>query len=98
MSFLRGKTHWSRIKLRNGESKRISLDTKDRNLAKTCEAMLDRLRTLREWEILELIAGHSLTAGEVYDYWRKGDDPGPRGRSGERERARSKGTPASFGN
>lgn len=74
MSYLRGKTYWTRIKLRNGDGNRISLDTKDRSLARTCEAMLDQLRAQREWDILELIAGHSLTVGEVYDHWRKGDE------------------------
>jgi integrase len=74
MPFLRGKTHWGRIKLRDGGTKRISLDTKDKNLARTFEAMLDQLRAQREWEILDRIASHKLLVGAVYDHWRDGQE------------------------
>jgi integrase len=74
MANLRGQTYWGCVKLRDGRSKRISLDTKDRNLAKVFEAMLDQLRTQREWDILGRIAGHTLTVGEVYDHWREGEE------------------------
>lgn len=74
MANLRGKTYWGRVKLRDGSNKRISLDTKDRNLAKVFEAMLDQLRAQREWGILSRIANHALTVGEVYDHWREGEE------------------------
>lgn len=74
MAHLRGKTYWGRVKHRDGESRRVSLNTKDRILAKTLVAMLDQLRAQREWQILDRIARHTLTVGEVYDHWRKGDE------------------------
>ncbi len=74
MAFKHGRTFWSYLKLRDGSRKRVSLGTNDKNLARTIEAMLDQLRGLREWGILDRVAAGSLTVGEVYDHWRRGDE------------------------
>jgi len=74
MAYKHGRTQWGYLKLRDGSRKRVSLGTDDESLARTIESMLNQLRGLREWEILDRVEKGVVSVGEVFDHWRKGDE------------------------
>lgn len=74
MTWLRGRTYWTWVHLRDGTRVRRSLETRDRGVAREIERMLDILHGRREWQLVEAAAIGSSTIGEVFDYWKRGDD------------------------
>lgn len=73
MSFLRGRTHWAWIRLRDGSRVRRSLETRDRGVAREVERMFDILHGRRDWQLIEAVASGPLGVGDLFDHWRQGD-------------------------
>ena len=74
MSFLRGRTYWAWIRLRDGSRVRRSLETRDRGVAREIERMFDILHGRRDWQLVEAVTSGPLTVGALFDHWRQGDD------------------------
>jgi site-specific recombinase XerD len=74
MSFLRGRTHWAWVRLRDGRRERRSLETRDKGVARQIERMLDILHSRRDWQLLEAAVFGPSSIGELFDCWRNGDD------------------------
>jgi site-specific recombinase XerC len=60
--------------MRDGTRIRRSLDTRDKGVAREIERMLDILHGRRDWQIIEAAARGPISVGELFDYWRRGDD------------------------
>lgn len=65
--FLRGKTYWSRLSLRDGARHRLSLKTTDKASAERLERMLDTLADRHHWIALDAVRTGALTLGECWD-------------------------------
>lgn len=74
MSFLRGRTHWAWVHLRDGSRVRRSLETRDKGVARETERMLDILNGRRDWQLIEAVVSGPLSVGDLFDHWRHGDD------------------------
>lgn len=74
MSFLRGRTHWTWLRLRDGTRVRRSLETRDRGVAREMERMLDILQGRRDWQLIEAAALGPSSIGELFDHWRQSED------------------------
>ncbi len=74
MSWRHGKSLWAWVRLRDGTRVRRALETSDRGTAREIEKMLETLHARREWQLIEAAAFGPSNIGELYDYWRRGDE------------------------
>lgn len=74
MAWKHGKHYWAHVRLRDGARVRRSLETGDRAIARDIERMLEILHDRRDWGLLDAAARGPSSVGELYDYWRAGDD------------------------
>ena len=74
MTWKHGRLFWTWVRLRDGSRLRRSLETSDKGLAREMEHMLESLRGRREWQLIEAAAFGPSSIGELFDFWRRGDD------------------------
>lgn len=74
MTWRHGRTYWTWVRLRDGSRVRRSLGTNDLRTAREVERMLDLLYGRRDWSLIEAAAFGPSTIGELFDYWRRGED------------------------
>lgn len=71
MAFKRGRVYWTYVRQRNGLRRRVSLETEVNHIAHEMEAMLARLASLRDWDMLEAATRKPHGLGELFDAWRQ---------------------------
>lgn len=74
MTWRRGRTYWTWVRLRDGTRVRRSLEARDRAVAREMERMLDSLHGRRDWQLIEAATFGPSSIGELFDYWRLGED------------------------
>ncbi len=74
MTWKHGRSFWAWVRLRDGSRLRRSLQTTDRGIAREMEHMLESLRGRREWQLIEAAAFGPSSIGELFDFWRRGDE------------------------
>lgn len=73
--FLRGKTYWSRLSLRDGARHRLSLRTTDADSATRLERMLATLADQHHWIVLDAVHSGAVTLGECWDAYSRNAIP-----------------------
>lgn len=74
MTWKHGRSFWAWVRLRDGSRVRRSLGTTDKNVAREIKRMLEILHGRRDWQLIEAAAFGPSSVGELFDFWRKGDD------------------------
>jgi integrase len=74
MSWQHGRDRWTWVRLRDGSRVRRSLEASDKGTAREIEKMLETLHARREWQLIEAATFGPSSIGELYDYWRQGED------------------------
>jgi site-specific recombinase XerC len=74
MSWQHGRGRWAWVRLRDGSRVRRSLGASDKGTAREIEKMLETLHARREWQLIEAATFGPSNIGELFDYWRRGDE------------------------
>lgn len=74
MSWQHGRDRWAWVRLRDGSRVRRPLGASDKGTAREIEKMLETLHARREWQLIEAATFGLSSIGELYDYWRRGDE------------------------
>lgn len=74
MTWKHGRSYWTWVRLRDGSRVRRSLETTDRGVAREAERMLEVLHGRRDWQLIEAAAFGPSSVGELFDFWRGGED------------------------
>jgi len=74
MSWQHGRSLWAWVRLRDGTRVRRSLETSDKGTAREMAKMLETLHSRRDWQLIEAATFGPSSIGDLYDYWRRGDE------------------------
>lgn len=68
--FQRGVMFWLQVPRSDHRWTRVSTGTSDKRTARAIQEMVGALRARRVWAVLDAVAKHDLTLGEVFDHYR----------------------------